>query len=69
MSLPVGFELEVVDVHQQPDRVRQDDIVAVPTLLRKLPAPLRRLVGDLSTQRVLVALDLQPRPRPGLTFR
>ena len=58
-------QLDVVDVHQQPDRVRQDDIVAVPTLLRKLPAPLRRLVGDLSTQRVLVALDLQPRPDPG----
>ena len=58
-------QLDVVDVHQQPDRVRQDDIVAVPTLLRRLPAPLRRLVGDLSTQRVLVALDLQPRPDPG----
>ena len=57
-------ELDVVDVHQEPERVRQDDIVAVPTLLRKLPAPLRRLVGDLSTQRVLVALDLQPRPEP-----
>jgi circadian clock protein KaiB len=55
-------ELEVVDVHQEPDRVRQDDIVAVPTLLKKLPSPLRRLVGDLSTQRILVALDLRPRP-------
>ncbi len=54
-------QLEVVDVHQEPGRVIEDDIVAVPTLLRKLPAPLRRLVGDLSTQRVLVALDLEPR--------
>ena len=57
-------QLDVVDVHQQPDRVRQADIVAVPTLLKELPAPLRRLVGDLSTQRILVALDLQPRADP-----
>jgi len=64
-ELAGNVQLDVVDVHQQPDRVRQDDIVAVPTLLKELPAPLRRLVGDLSTQRILVALDLQPRPDPG----
>ena len=60
------YELEVIDVHQQPVLAKGDQIIAVPTLIRKLPVPLRRLIGDMSDeQRVLVGLDLRPRPRTG----
>ena len=53
------YELEVVDTFQKPHQLKEDQIVAMPTLLKKLPAPLRRIVGDLSnTERVLIALDL-----------
>jgi circadian clock protein KaiB len=57
------FELQVVDLHQQPALAVQQGIVAAPTLIRHLPLPLRLLVGDLSnSQRVLVGLDLHPLP-------
>lgn len=57
------YELDVVDIYQQPQLARRAQIVAAPTLIRKLPQPLRRIVGDMShTQRVLVGLDLVPRP-------
>lgn len=57
------YELEVVDVFQQPELARADQIVAVPTLIRKLPFPVRRLIGDLSKkERVLVEFDLQKLP-------
>lgn len=53
------YELEVVDTFQKPKMVKEDQVVAMPTLIKKLPAPLRRIIGDLSdTERVLVALDL-----------
>jgi circadian clock protein KaiB len=53
------YQLEVVDVYRRPARLRQDQVVAVPTLIRKLPAPLRLLVGDLSrTEQVLQGLGL-----------
>lgn len=56
------YELEVVDIYQQPQLARDEHIIAVPTLIRKLPLPLRRLIGDLSNEeRVLVGLDLQSR--------
>lgn len=55
------FELEVVDIYQQPELVRGQQIIAAPTLIKMLPTPLRRIVGDLSrTERVLVGLDLKP---------
>ena len=55
------FELEVVDIYQQPQLTAGEQIVAAPTLIKKLPLPLRRLVGDLSSlERVLVGLDLRP---------
>lgn len=55
------YVLEVIDVYQQPVLAAGDQIVAVPTLLKQLPPPLRRLVGDLSDrERVLVGLDLVP---------
>lgn len=57
------YELEVIDIHQQPALAKEDQIIAVPTLIRKLPAPLRTLIGDMSNeQRVLIGLDLQSRP-------
>ena len=56
------YQLEVIDIHQQPALARSDQIIALPTLLRKLPVPLRTLIGDMSNeQRVLIALDLRPR--------
>ena len=56
------YELAVVDIYQQPALAMSAQIVAVPTLIRKLPRPLRRIVGDMSQkERVLVGLDLTPR--------
>jgi len=53
------YDLEVVDVYRRPALLRTDQIVAVPTLVKKLPVPLRLLVGDLSrTEQVLQGLDL-----------
>jgi len=58
------YEIEVIDLIEHPERARSDDILAIPTLVRRLPAPLRKIIGDLSnTERVLVGLRLQP-PRP-----
>jgi circadian clock protein KaiB len=58
------YELQVIDVYQQPRLARGDQIVAAPTLIRRLPNPLRRLVGDLSRrERVLLGLDLKARPK------
>lgn len=54
------YELEVIDIYQQPDVARSEQIVATPTLIKKLPAPLRRLVGDLSNkERVLLGLNIR----------
>jgi circadian clock protein KaiB len=56
------YELEVIDIYQQPGLARDEQIVAVPTLVRSLPPPLRRLVGDLSdVERVLSGLQLLKR--------
>jgi circadian clock protein KaiB len=55
------YSLEVVDLLEQPQLSRGDQILAVPTLVRKLPQPVRKIIGDLSdTERVLVGLDLRP---------
>lgn len=54
------YEIEVVDLMVHPQLAAGDQIVAIPTLVRKLPEPLRRIVGDLSnTERALVGLDLK----------
>jgi len=54
------YDLEVVDLYQKPQLAQGDQIIAVPTLIRKLPIPLRRIIGDLSdTGRVLVGLDIK----------
>jgi circadian clock protein KaiB len=53
------YELEVIDIYQQPDAARAEQIIATPTLIKKLPPPLRRLVGDLSDRRrVLLGLNI-----------
>jgi len=57
------YELEVIDLYQQPQLARGEQIIALPTLIRKLPVPLRRIIGDMSnTARVLVGLDMQSPP-------
>lgn len=62
-NLDGRYELEVIDVYQNPEATREFQIVATPTLVKILPAPLRRIIGDLSNQeRVLAGLDLAPRP-------
>jgi circadian clock protein KaiB len=54
------YDLEVVDIYEHPALAKDEQIIAVPTLVKKLPAPLRRLIGDLSVQeRVLLGLDLR----------
>ncbi len=56
------YRLEVIDIYQQPVLAEGEQIIATPTLVKKLPLPLRRLLGDLSnTERVLVGLDLKPK--------
>jgi circadian clock protein KaiB len=55
------YRIEVIDLLQHPQLARGDQILALPTLVRKLPEPIRKLVGDLSdTERALVGLDLRP---------
>ncbi len=54
------YELEVIDIFQQPHRAKDDQILAVPTLIKRLPAPLKRFIGDLSDREVvLVGLDVK----------
>ena len=54
------YTIEVVDLLEQPQLARGDQILAVPTLVRKLPTPMKKIIGDLSnTERVLVGLDLR----------
>ena len=56
------YELEVVDVYQSSIETKQDSVVAIPTLIKQLPLPIRRIIGDLSdTEKVLLGLDLEPR--------
>lgn len=56
------YDLEVVDIYQQPETMAQEQIIAAPTLIKKLPAPLRRIIGDMSDhERVLVGLDIKPK--------
>jgi len=55
------YEIEIVDLVKHPSQARADDILAVPTLVRRLPEPVRKIIGDLSnTERVLVGLHLRP---------
>ncbi len=60
--LPGRYQIEVIDLMQNPRLAKEDQIVAIPTLVRKLPDPLRKIIGDLSdTERTLVGLQLRHR--------
>jgi circadian clock protein KaiB len=55
------YQIEVIDLIQSPQLAQGDQILAVPTLVRRLPEPIRKIIGDLSnTERVLVGLDIRP---------
>ncbi len=60
-KLPGRYHLEIIDIYQQPIFAKSGQIVAAPTLIKELPPPLRKMIGDLSdTERVLMGLDLTP---------
>ena len=64
-SLPGQCRIRVIDLLKHPQLARGDQIVAIPTLVRELPLPIRKVVGDLSnTMGVLVGLDLRPADEP-----
>jgi len=66
--LPGRYDLEVIDVYQQPTLAQGEQLLAAPTLIKKLPLPLRRIIGDMSNEgRVLLGLDLRQAgpPAPG----
>jgi len=57
--LPDRYDLHVIDIYQQPELTSRAQIIAVPTLVKELPSPLRKLIGDLSDKkRILIGLDL-----------
>jgi len=59
------YDLEVIDIYEHPNAAREEQIIAVPTLVKSLPRPLRKFVGDLSnTQKILVGLDIYERQEP-----
>ena len=56
------YDIEVIDLLKHPQLAAGDQILAIPTLVRRLPAPLKRIIGDLSnTDKVLVGLDIRPK--------
>jgi len=56
------YDLEVIDIYQQPTLAKDEQIIAAPTLIKKLPPPLRKIIGSMaSLEKVLVGLDLRPR--------
>jgi circadian clock protein KaiB len=62
-NLQGQYRIEVVDLLAHPELARRDQIVAIPTLIRKLPPPVKRIIGDLSNrERTLVGMELRPEP-------
>lgn len=65
--LPGRYHIEVIDLMIDPARAQADQIVAIPTLIRRLPEPMKRILGDLSNvDRVLIGLDVKPRSGIGV---
>lgn len=63
-NLKGNYELEIIDIYQQPIFAKEGKIVAAPTLIKELPLPIRRFVGDLSDKKkLLIGLDLRSRKR------
>jgi circadian clock protein KaiB len=57
-------ELEIIDIYQQPDYAKTEQLIAAPTLIKKLPLPLRKFIGDMSqNERILVGLDIVPKKK------
>ena len=55
------YQIEIIDLMKDPELAQRDQIMAIPTLVRKLPAPIKRVIGDLSNaQRVMIGIDLEP---------
>ncbi len=64
------YDLQVIDIYQQPVLAKGEQIIAAPTLIKKLPLPLRRLIGSMADEeKVLVGLDLRPRKDAGTRRR
>lgn len=60
-NIPGDYRIDVIDLLQNPQLAEGDEIVAIPTLVRKLPQPIRKIIGDLSnTERTLVGLQIRP---------
>ena len=61
------YDLKVIDIYKNPDAAREEQIIAAPTLVKQLPQPLRRFIGDLSnTKRLLLELDIHEEPNDQL---
>lgn len=61
--LPLGYEIEIVDLLERPELARMDQVVAIPTLVRRLPMPMKKIIGDLSNnEKVLRGLEVLPAP-------
>jgi len=59
--LPDKYHVEVIDLLENPKLAKEDQIIAIPTLVRNMPIPVRKIIGDLSnTERVLIGLDIYP---------
>ncbi len=59
------YRIDVIDLLENPQLGRGDQILAIPTLVRNLPEPIKKIIGDLSnTEKVLVGLDIRPRSNP-----
>jgi circadian clock protein KaiB len=57
------YRIEIIDLMEHPDQAQRDQILAIPTLIRRLPEPIKRIIGDLSnTERVLVGLEVHTMP-------
>jgi len=66
--LPDDYDLEVIDIYKDPEAAREAQLIAAPTLVKKLPLPIRKFVGDLSdTQKILVGLDIHKRQSSNLS--
>jgi circadian clock protein KaiB len=61
-NLKGRYELEVIDIYQQPEYAKKEEIIAAPTLIKKLPLPLRKFIGDMSDkEKIIVGLNLVPK--------
>jgi circadian clock protein KaiB len=55
------YELEVIDIYENPELMEEEQVVAIPTLIKKLPPPLQKFIGDMAnTEKILIGLDLLP---------